>query len=182
MLIRMKGFNIYLMVALALALICGCQSPETKRKKQFATFELHQEAVGMSAGRSLDVTLHRDPLIMMHVDRAPFLTEKNLRSAKVVDVIGGYALSIQFDQEGAYLLEQYTAALVGLRMAIFSQFVGPTEEKLNEGHWLAGLKVQNRISNGLLVFVPNVSREEADLIALQLNNVAIRDGNATGSN
>jgi hypothetical protein len=41
-----------------------------------------------------------------------------------------------------------------------------------ESRWLAAPVIPRRISNGVLTFTPDASREEADLIAIGLNNVA----------
>jgi hypothetical protein len=173
MMIRWNRFNINLLLVLALALLCGCQTTESKRnKKLLATLRLYQEVTPDASGRSEVITVHRDPLVMLNIGRAPFLGEGNVQSAKVLDVPGGFALSIQFDHQGSWLLEQYTAASRGRRIAVFSQFMDPPEKKVNQGRWLAAIKINNHITDGLFIFTPDATREEADRIALGLNNVA----------
>jgi murein DD-endopeptidase MepM/ murein hydrolase activator NlpD len=44
--------------------------------------------------------------------------------------------------------------------------------KTRDGRWLAAPIITRRISNGVLVFTPDCSREEADQLVLGLNNVA----------
>ncbi len=170
--IRWDRFNLYLLLGLALALICGCQTPEGKRKKVASTFHLHQETNPDPMGRTEQVPIYRQQPVMFTVEKTPFLTEADVKAAKVIDVLGGFALSIQFDRRGSLLLEQYTTANRGRHIAIFSQFDNPHEQNLNQGRWLAAPKIQNHITDGLLVFTPDATREEAEQIALGLNNVA----------
>ena len=167
-----RGFNLYLVLVLAVGLVCGCHTAEGKRKQVLSTLRLHQEVNADASGRSQQVTVYRDRPVAFTVDRAPFLTESNVKAAKIIEAVGGFALSIQFDREGSWLLEQYTAANKGRHTAVFSQFDNPNEEKLNTGRWLAAPLIQNHISDGLLVFTPDANRQEAEQIALGLNNVA----------
>ena len=53
-------------------------------------------------------------------------------------------------------------------IAIFSQF----GEEMKDYRWLAAPVINRRISDGVLVFTPDATREEAEEIALGLNNVA----------
>jgi preprotein translocase subunit SecD len=173
MLIRCKRFNIILMLLAALVVIGGCKSgPEKQRKKVMATLRLHQEVNPDASGRSEVVTVHREPLVTLNINKAPFLTEANVKSAKVVDVMGGFVVHIQFDRQGSWLLEQYTAASKSKHIAVFSQFDERLGEKLNQGSWLAAPKIYNHITDGLFTFTPDVTRDQADQIALGLNNVA----------
>ena len=41
-----------------------------------------------------------------------------------------------------------------------------------EGRWLAAPRINKRIADGVLVFTPDATREEAEQIALGLNNLA----------
>lgn len=174
MMICRSRFNIYLMCLLAVVFAGGCKT------QRLSTLRLHQE-INQNAGNRVEaITVHRDPLVTMHIDSLPFLTEAYVKSAKVVDVVGGHALSIQFDRQGSWLLEQYTSALRGKRIAIFVQFSTPPKNKLNQGRWMAAVYIQERTTNGLLVFTPNATREEAELIAEGLRNVAKKEGKLEG--
>ena len=50
--------------------------------------------------------------------------------------------------------------------------MGTALSQLNAGRWLAAPLVQTHITDGLLVFTPDATREEADQIAAGLNTVA----------
>jgi hypothetical protein len=179
MMIQWGRFNIYLLAALVFGLICGCNSVESKRKDRVSTLQLRAEMNPDAMGRTEQVQIYRAQPFRMTVEKKPFLTEAFVKEARVVDVLGGFALQIQFDQQGTWLLEQYTAGLRGKHLGIFSQFCTPPEEKLNEGRWLAAPLIQTHITDGLLVFTPDASREEAEEIAMGLNRVAEKAGNAS---
>jgi len=167
-----RRFNLYLVLALGLVLVCGCHTAEGKRKHVLSTLRLHQEVNADASGRSQQVHVYRDHPVAFIVDHAPFLTESNVKEAKIIEAVGGFALSIQFDRQGSWLLEQYTAANKSQHIAVFSQFDNPNEENLNTGRWLAAPLIQNHITDGLLIFTPDANRQEAEQIALGLNNVA----------
>jgi preprotein translocase subunit SecD len=133
---------------------------------------LHQEVHPDPTGHSETVTVHRDPEIKMTIDKEAFLNGSAVKEAKVIDVMGGFALQFQFDRQGTWLLEEFTANARGRHIAIFSQFEKPSEKKLNAGRWLAAPLISNIITNGVLTFTPDATREEAQDIALGLNNVA----------
>ena len=173
MIIRAHRFNTILLLSITVALACGCHTPKSKQKQVLATIHLHEEMNPDPMGSTEVITVHRDPLVTMNVRKEYFLGEANVKAASVVDTLGGsYALSIQFDRQGSWLLEEYTAASRGRHIAIFSQFVNPKEDTLNKGHWLAAPKIVNHITDGLFIFTPDVTREEAEQIAVGLNNVA----------
>ncbi len=179
MMIGWQRFNLYLMLVLGPGLICGCHTSESKRaesksKKIVALLHLHQENNPDASERTQQIAVYRDHPVTFTVDRAPFLTEGAIKEAKVIDTVGGFALSIQFDRQGSWLLEQYTSANRGRHIAVFSQFVNPNEEKINQGRWLAAPLIQNHITDGLFIFTPDASRQEAEQIALGLNHVAMR--------
>jgi hypothetical protein len=165
-------FNIYLAVVLLAGFFCGCASEKASSKHPLTTFRLYQEMKPDPLGGTEEALFLRDRPVKFTVSKEPFLSEAMVKEAKVIDDLGGFALSIQMDRQGSWLLEQYTAASKGKHILVFSQFVEPGEEKLNKGRWLAAPKILNHISDGLLLFTPDASREEADRIALGLNDVA----------
>jgi hypothetical protein len=164
-------FNLYLSFLLALGIATGCKSAEGKEKKLLSTLKLHQEINPDPIGRSESVEVYRESPVHFTVDKVPFLTEASVKEAKVIEVTGGFALQLQFDRQGSWLLEQYTAK-PSKHILVFSQFVSPGEEKINSGRWLAAPMVRTHITDGLFIFAPDATRQEAQQIALGLNNVA----------
>ena len=164
-----ERFNIYLLAVLAAAMACGCQSSGAKQsKKVVSTLRLHLETSSDQAKASESIPIYREKPVWVNVQKEPFLTEANVAQASVVDEVGGYVLRIQFDQSGTVLLEECTIANRGRKIAIFSQF----GEHIKDYRWLAAPVIGHRISGGVLTFTPDATREEADEIALGLNNVA----------
>jgi preprotein translocase subunit SecD len=174
MLIRGNVFNLYLVLTLALGSTAGCKSAGSQ-EKVLSTLRLHLETRPnpsdlMSHTDTAEVYRHSP--VVFTIDKAPFLTESMVKEAKVVDVTGGFALQFQFDEQGSWLLEEYTGANRNKHIVIASQFVGPGETKINNGRWLAAPQIQSRITDGVLTFTPDATREEADRIAAGINNVA----------
>lgn len=167
MMVHLKRFNIYLIVALAAVVACGCQSPEKKKKKELATLQLRIETNPHGMQRTEVASIMRENPVDVTVEQTPFVTDGNVSEAKVINAMGGFEISIQFNREGTWLLEQYTAGNNGRRIAVFCQF----GKDLAQHRWLAAPVISKRISNGLFIFTPDASREEADEIVLGLNNV-----------
>jgi hypothetical protein len=170
--IRWVRFNIYLLAVLGLLAGAGCNSPAAKKKKVLSTVLLHTEMNSDNKGRSERVEVFRAQPFSVTIDKQPFLTDAFVKDARVIEVVGGFALQLQFDQKGSWLLEETSVAMHGRHLAIFSQFVNPGEEHMNTGRWLAAPLFSARITDGLLVFTPDASRAETEQIALGLNNVA----------
>jgi preprotein translocase subunit SecD len=169
MTIRWERFNIYLWAALAAALACGCQSTDEKQsKKLVSTLRLHLEASRDGPNASERIPVYREKPVWLSVEKEPFLTEAQVSTASVIEALGGFALSIQFDRSGAEVLEEYSVENRGRKMAIFSQF----GEKIQNYRWLAAPVISHRITDGVLVFTPDTTREEAEEIALGLNHVS----------
>jgi preprotein translocase subunit SecD len=167
-----KPFNTYLWAALAMALSCGCQNVEPWHEKHLSTLGVHLEANRDTTERNELVPISREHPFMVNVQKSPFLDQGHVKQATIIDGKGGFALSLQFDRRGAWLLEQYSGANLGKHFVIFSQFAIPPEAKLNQGRWLAAPRIDKRITDGVLNFTPDATREEAEQIVLGLNNVA----------
>ena len=78
---------------------------------------------------------------MIRVEKEPCLTEVHIKSAKVIDIIGGFALNIQFNREGTWLFEQYTTSNRGRRFAVLAQWMTPPDKALSKARWLAAPKL-----------------------------------------
>jgi preprotein translocase subunit SecD len=161
-------FNLYLLVVLVTIAACGCRTHKDNKKKELATFRVYLEAGPQDTDRSVQIPIYRAHPFQMLVQNQPFLTEVQVASAKVVDALGGFDLQIQLNHEGTLLLQQYSANNRGKHFAIFTQF----GEKGKGARWLAAPVFERMMSDGLIQFTPDASREEADEIALGLNNTA----------
>jgi preprotein translocase subunit SecD len=168
MMIWLPRFNIYLALAAVLALLCGCHSDG--KKQSAGAVRIHIQTTPDTAGMSQQVSVVRADPVVITIARQAILTEADLTSAKIVEVPGGFAIALQFNETGAWTLEQFSAANPGGHFVIFGQW----GEKLVNGRWLAAPIITKRISNGALVFTPDASREEASLLVLGLNS-AIKD-------
>jgi preprotein translocase subunit SecD len=168
--IRSQRFNLYLLVALAVIAVAGCQSTSAERqsKKLLSTLRLHAEASHSATKATEAVPIYRLQPVMVNVEKLAFIDEGHVASAKVIDVMGGYALQIQFDHRGTGLLEEYTTVNRPRRIAIYSQF----GKDFKQQRWLAAPVASRRIGDGVLTFTPDATREEAEEIAQGLNNVA----------
>jgi hypothetical protein len=121
--------------------------------------------------RSQTVTIGRSTPVNITVERAPFLCEGNIKNAKVIDFAGGFALRIECERQGTWLLEEYSAANRGKRFAVFSRFITMPERKLNAGRWLAAPLITRHISDGVFIFTPDATRQEAESIAHGLSSI-----------
>ncbi len=164
-----RGFNLILTLAAALALLCGCQTH--KQKEPVAALRVHIQVNPDSLGTSQTVSVLRSDPVLVTIAHDPILTEADIVAARVMDTPGGFAIEIQFDENGAWLLEQYSAANPGGHFAIFGQW----GEKLINGRWLAAPLITKRIGNGVLAFTPDASREEAGQLVLGLNRAAAQN-------
>src|SRR5262249_27822910 len=153
---------IYLSLALAAAMLCGCRThkddKETAEKKLLSTLRVHIEATPDGATHTTQVPIYRASPVELTVEEDPFLTEAHVASARVVGVLGGFDIQIQLNRQGSWLLQEYSATNPGKHYAIFSQF----GEKGKLSRWLAAPQFSKVISDGLIQFTPDASREEAD--------------------
>ena len=161
-----RQFNIYLALAVVIGLTGGCQTGDSKTKS--AILRVHIEASSDPTGGSQQISLLRSAPVLVTIRREPILSEAYITAAKVIEARGGFALRIQFDEHGTWLLEHYTAINPGNHLVIFGQW----GDKMTDSRWLAAPLVARRISNGVLAFTPDCSREEADRLVDGLNNVA----------
>lgn len=174
MIIRAARFNSYFWLALfTAACFMGCQSPEQKKKKLEAAFRVHLEVTDVRIDHGMAPVYRAQP-VNLRVEKSPFLTELNVADAKVAnDAQGVLAMVVQLERKGAWLLENYTASNPGRHFVIFSQW----GEKGQNVRWLAAPVITARISDGILSFTPDATRQECEEIALGLRNVAREEGN-----
>ncbi|MCX6904372.1 MAG: hypothetical protein NTW03_13015 [Verrucomicrobia bacterium] len=163
-------FNTYFCGLAWLALAMGCSTPDTYESKeddpskQLTVLRLHIETTADAMGRSAEVPVFRARPVMVTIEREAFLTEQHVISAELVDEPGGFSLLLEFEREGRWNLESYTAGHLRRRIAIFAGF--PHER------WLGAPVITKVISDGKLKFTPDATREEAVRIVRGLNNMA----------
>ena len=121
--IRWLAFNTYLL-ATAL-LLAGCKSPEEKtqaaevrkQKKELSTVRVHLEVSGETPGRTTEATILRTSPILLHVLSEPFLDERDVQGAIIIENAGGFVVKIQFDDHGVFALDNISTSNKGRRIA-----------------------------------------------------------------
>lgn len=165
MMIRVFRFNRNLCLVLSLMLLAGCKTdPKGYNERTEASLRLYIEVTPDGSDRSEPVAIGRERPFTLNVEKKTFLTEFNIERASIIDVVGGFSISIQYDKQGTWLLEQYTTANKGRHIAITGEF--------GQMRWLGAPVITKGISDGLFVFTPDASREEADRLVSGLNRVA----------
>jgi hypothetical protein len=120
-------FNIYLALA-SLFLAAGCASKRASfAKKEQSTVRLYLEGnrKDLTGTGTVLVTRERYPVT---IERAPFLTEADLRQASMVSdpgPNGGYSIQLVFNDHGTLMLDMLTTANRGRHIVVFSQFPHP---------------------------------------------------------
>lgn len=165
MMMRIRSFNIYLLMAIVTCGL-GCETTGTaKRGKEAATLRLHLEVNPDGTPHNTTASVFREKPFLVTINREPFLTEIDLESAEVVkaDAFGGFAIRVQFGRHGALLLENVTTVNRGRHIVMQSQFT--------ESRWIAAPLISKRITDGAIVFTPDATEEEAQRIVRGLNNL-----------
>lgn len=169
--IRWSAFNIYLLAA---AILVGCRSPQEKldaaqarrQKKELTALQLHLETRGGAPNRLEAIPILRANPVMVNVEKEPFLDERDIVRATLADYMGGFVIQVQFNDHGKLVLETVSTANKGMRVAILCDF--------GQMRWLAAPVMSRPITNGILTFTPDATREEALRIVRGLNNTATR--------
>jgi len=148
----------------------GCQTGDDAKKekpdKEASTLRLHMEENDIGLGVGKIEVIRANPIKLM-VQKTAFLDEGDIAKAMVVEPkYGGHQIRIEYTARGKMALQMATAPRPGRHVAVWS--------KWTEGRWLAAPLVQRGIEDGIFVFTPDCSREEANRIVRGLNNVAIK--------
>jgi hypothetical protein len=176
----MKRINIYLALGLALLFSVSCASTKEagkdkkkdkkavldKKGKERTFLRVHLQENPDGTDRNTTITVYRANPVKINVHKVHFLDEANVEKAEVVDDVGGFAIKLQFDRRGSRELSNISNAYKGQQIAIVAWF-GDGLDKLR---WLAAPYMNRPIENGVLMFTPDATREEAERICLGINN------------
>lgn len=173
---RRAAINTFFPCLLAAGLAVGCATtPEAKQEKEekeeVAAIRLHLEAKD-DAPKSRVVSVLRSNPVTLSVDTEPFLDERDVVRARLVDALGGTAIAIDCTFHGRLALEMTSVSRIGRRMAVVSTWT--TGKDLTETRWLAAPIFREPLRDGAFSFIADCSREEAEHIVRGLNNVAIK--------
>ena len=163
--IHIRSFNLILSVLLA-AVATGCAG--VGKKSDRANLHVFAQANDGDAEVTVIEVFRANPM-KVRIEKEPFVDETMVLEAKVIDEMGGYSLEIQFDRIGTGLLQQYSGFSRGRRLAFYTEFQGG---EIIGTRWLAAPVVRQPIHDGKVVFTPDATRQEAEIIAKGLNIVA----------
>jgi len=158
-----RGFNLYLLVAV---LLCSCA--KDKKHEFLGTFRVHIESRGNLPDGGKTVTVLRSEPVSVTINPESILSEANIIRVTMIDSEGGFALRVKFNEAGQWALEQYSSANPGRHFVIFAQW----DKNPDDGRWLAAPLITRRIADGILVFTPDCSREEAQKLVTTVNRAA----------
>lgn len=163
-------FNIYLALITSLLLGVGCKSTpkDDKKDKEVSALRVHMESVAGPGNMTQTVSVIRTDPVSVTILSTPVLTESDVVLSRVLETSAGFAIELKFSSTGTLLLEEYTAANPGKHFVIFGQW----GEKGDDGRWLAAPLLTHRITDGVLSFTPDMSRDEALRLVKGLNNVS----------
>lgn len=162
-------FNLFLWLAV-LPLLGGCASWGHK-DEIVAAVRIHMAVAADTTaqnGMTETVPVLRAEPVQITIEKQPILTEQNLVAAKVIDTPDSPAIELRFDENGTWILEQYSAGNPGGHFVIFAQW----GKDLKNYRWVAAPLISQRINNGILSFTPDMTRDEATNFVFGLNNVA----------
>ncbi|MBA4148096.1 MAG: hypothetical protein H0X66_08260 [Verrucomicrobia bacterium] len=171
--ICLSRFNIILLL-LCCSAFTACQTtkqnPEEtalrkKYKNEKTLLQLHLGGAANSSGRSIEI--YRQKPIYVSVDPIPFLDWRNITDGRLVEDQSGFAIQLQFDAHGTFVLDTLTTANRGKPIAILA--ITGTEQR-----WLGAPLIHQRNASGFLTFTPDATREETERMIYGIRNVAER--------
>jgi len=154
-------FNLFLLLLLTAG--AGCGSVAHSFGKKATILRLHIEAQPSPIGSTTEIAVYRVSPIRVSIEKSPILDEGSLESAELVDDQGTHQLRLKFTSHGRQMLDTYTTLNRSRRIFIFCSF--------GEHRWLGGPPA-GRITDGILTFTPDATREECARILRGLNDVA----------
>jgi len=138
--------------------------PKKGRGKEAALVRIYVETMEVDPARTQPVSVYRDNPITVNLDKLPVLNEAHIAAAEVLQSDEGLALKLILNTQGAWLLDSLSVSQKGKRIGIAARW--------KEGRWLGAPRLNRRISDGVIVFVPDATPEELDWIVKGVNNLA----------
>lgn len=149
-------------------MLMGCKTPKDPNEKLATLMQVYLESNEVTALPSRTAQVYRAAPVDIEIETMPLLTEENVVDAKVIDQMGTYALMIEFDNRGKWLLEYQSSSFQGRRLVIAAQF----GEKQEQERWLGAPALNRKVANGRIIFTPDATLEECYQIVAGLNNLA----------
>ena len=194
---RRSSFNLFLSLA-ALILCWGVHgaTPEEKKlekdleqkkkieAKQMAQIRVYREVIEFS-GRASELgtlgvnkaTVGRSDPVEMTVQREAVLDERDVKRATLVEQRDqSFSIAVEFVQRGSMVLHMNSVAAKGQRLVIAARWSNGTNVF---NRWIAAPLMRRALDQGVIVFTPDMSREESVLFVRGLNNVAVKLKNQT---
>lgn len=169
---RFWRFNLHFVV-LATLLAVGCSSPDDKiRKRQIASLRIHVEGRRNIMVEGPKAVFRNGTVVNILNDAA--LSDMSLVSAELVDdPVGGFRIKLAFDAHGKSKLEALSIDHREKRLAVFASWSTGSKDKemAGEARWLAAPAMYSRNGTGILVFTPDATRAEAEIIVRGLNRM-----------
>jgi hypothetical protein len=169
-----RRFNSIFPVILTAACLAtaGCTDSATKAERKIVTaIRFHPE---VDSG-GMPVSVLRSSPVMLRVATEAAADERDIVSARVDDVIGGFVITVVFTPHGRMTMEMAALPHAGMRMAVMTKWT--IDEKKTATRWLAAPVVNNGTTLSAFSFTPDCNREEAERIVKGINNVAVKLGN-----
>ena len=156
--------SINIIFATVVLLSISCKTSGNAKDRKYSLMNFHLEATPDGTGRTGYVPIYRATPIHIGIKSQAFLDVGYITQASVVEAIGGFSIRIQFNEIGTKRLQTITTTKRGHRIAIHSNF--------EDSRWLAAPMIDRTITNGIFIFTPDATREEADRIVEGINNAA----------
>jgi len=155
--IDLRRFNLILLMA-ALLLSCnGCQT--SKSKEDETILRIHVEAKEDSSF-TRKIKVFKDESVTMRVHEMTLLSHVDVVDAQVVEALGGFAIQFKLTPMGRWQMDQHSGLNIGRHYAIYTLY----GKKPAVSRWIAAPIISHRISNGVILFTPDATREEAEMI------------------
>ncbi|MGE3308597.1 MAG: hypothetical protein AB7O66_01410 [Limisphaerales bacterium] len=140
------------------------KSRKAKKPKLIKNIRVYLETKHDIEERSLPAVVGRSSPMKFMVEKLPILNEVHVESARLLDQRGSFQVQIKFNSLGSRILESYTAAAAGRHLLIMTEID-------DEGRWIAAPLIRRRLGDGKLVFSPDATREQMDLLVRGLNEL-----------